>query len=78
MSECRRITMWSGPRNVSTAMMYAWRQRSDTTVWDDEVVVLWPLQQTLSHTTTGPPSETAILPHRLMETFVYHWSIPTT
>lgn len=27
--------MWSGPRNVSTAMMYAWRQRSDTTVWDE-------------------------------------------
>ena len=35
MSECRRINMWSGPRNVSTAMMYAWRQRSDTTVWDE-------------------------------------------
>jgi hypothetical protein len=27
--------MWSGPRNVSTAMMYAWRQRSDTAVWDE-------------------------------------------
>jgi hypothetical protein len=27
--------MWSGPRNVSTAMMYSWRQRSDTTVWDE-------------------------------------------
>jgi hypothetical protein len=27
--------MWSGPRNVSTAMMYAWRQRPDTTVWDE-------------------------------------------
>jgi hypothetical protein len=27
--------MWSGPRNVSTAMMYAWRQRSDTEVWDE-------------------------------------------
>ena len=35
MSGCRRINMWSGPRNVSTAMMYAWRQRSDTTVWDE-------------------------------------------
>jgi hypothetical protein len=31
----RRINMWSGPRNVSTAMMYSWRQRSDTTVWDE-------------------------------------------
>ncbi len=31
----RRINMWSGPRNVSTAMMYSWRQRSDTAVWDE-------------------------------------------
>ncbi|MCP3935787.1 MAG: sulfotransferase family protein [Actinomycetia bacterium] len=27
--------MWSSPRNLSTAMMYAWRQRSDTTVFDE-------------------------------------------
>ncbi len=27
--------MWSGPRNVSTAMMYSWRQRSDTLVIDE-------------------------------------------
>ncbi len=35
MSECRLINMWSGPRNVSTAMMYSWRQRADTTVVDE-------------------------------------------
>jgi hypothetical protein len=35
MSGHRIVNMWSGPRNVSTAMMYAWRQRSDTTVWDE-------------------------------------------
>lgn len=35
MSNCRRINMWSGPRNASTAMMYSWRQRSDTVVWDE-------------------------------------------
>jgi len=35
LTACRRINMWSGPRNVSTAMMYAWRQRSDTSVWDE-------------------------------------------
>lgn len=29
------IQMWSGPRNVSTAMMYAFRQRSDTLVLDE-------------------------------------------
>jgi hypothetical protein len=31
----RIINMWASPRNVSTAMMYAWAQRSDTTVWDE-------------------------------------------
>lgn len=30
-----RINLWSSPRNVSTAMMYAWRQRADTTVFDE-------------------------------------------
>jgi hypothetical protein len=27
-----RIAMWSGPRNISTAMMRAWENRSDTFV----------------------------------------------
>lgn len=30
-----RINLWSGPRNVSTATMYSFRQRSDTTVVDE-------------------------------------------
>jgi Sulfotransferase domain len=30
-----RIAMWSGPRNISTAMMRAWENRSDTTVVDE-------------------------------------------
>lgn len=30
-----RISLWSGPRNVSTAMMYAFAQRKDTTVFDE-------------------------------------------
>ncbi len=30
-----RIAMWSGPRNLSTAMMYAFAQRSDFAVWDE-------------------------------------------
>jgi hypothetical protein len=29
------INMWSGPRNVSTAIMYSFRQRSDTVVVDE-------------------------------------------
>lgn len=30
-----RINVWSSPRNVSTALMYSWRQRPDTTVVDE-------------------------------------------
>jgi hypothetical protein len=30
-----RIAMWSGPRNISTAMMRAWENRSDTFVCDE-------------------------------------------
>ena len=29
------ISMWSGPRNISTAMMYSFRERADTTVIDE-------------------------------------------
>lgn len=31
----RRIAMWSGPRNISTAMMRSWENRSDTQVVDE-------------------------------------------
>ncbi|MEO8200208.1 MAG: HAD family hydrolase [Gemmatimonadota bacterium] len=31
----RRIAMWSGPRNISTAMMRAWENRADTIVCDE-------------------------------------------
>jgi len=30
-----RIAMWSGPRNLSTAMMYAFGARDDCAVWDE-------------------------------------------
>lgn len=30
-----RIAMWSGPRNISTAMMRSWENRVDTTVTDE-------------------------------------------
>jgi hypothetical protein len=29
-----RLAMWSGPRNVSTALMRAWENRPDTIVVD--------------------------------------------
>jgi hypothetical protein len=30
-----RIAMWSGPRNISTAMMRAFENRADSVVWDE-------------------------------------------
>ncbi len=35
MSEPLRIAMWSGPRNLSTALMYSFAARGDCAVWDE-------------------------------------------
>ena len=35
MSHLKRIAMWSGPRNLSTALMYAFAARGDCAVWDE-------------------------------------------
>lgn len=35
MSDGVRLAMWSGPRNISTAMMRAWENRPDTRVVDE-------------------------------------------
>src|SRR5207247_10959591 len=32
-----RIAMWSGPRNISTAMIRAWGTRRDTFVIDEQI-----------------------------------------
>ncbi|MEM5564172.1 sulfotransferase family protein [Psychroserpens sp. AS72] len=31
----KRISIWSGPRNISTALMYSFAQRTDTKVFDE-------------------------------------------
>ncbi len=35
MAEAIRIAMWSGPRNISTAMLRSWGNRTDTFVCDE-------------------------------------------
>ena len=35
MDNCQRICLWSGPRNISTALMYSFAQRPDTQVVDE-------------------------------------------
>ncbi|HKK40669.1 MAG TPA: hypothetical protein VJ949_14705 [Cryomorphaceae bacterium] len=41
----KRICLWSGPRNVSTALMYSFAQRSDCKVYDEPLYAHY-----LSHT----------------------------
>jgi hypothetical protein len=36
-----RIAMWSGPRNISTAMMRAWENRADTAVVDEPLYAFY-------------------------------------
>ena len=31
----KRLVMWSGPRNISTAMMRSFENRPDCAVWDE-------------------------------------------
>ncbi len=43
----KRINIWSSPRNISTALMYAFAQRSDTSVVDEPLYAHY-----LTHTTS--------------------------
>ena len=44
-----RIAMWSGPRNISTAMMRAWENRSDCVVWDEPLYGHYLFKTGISH-----------------------------
>ncbi len=45
----RRIAMWSGPRNISTAMMRAWGNRPDTFVCDEPLYAHYLLKTGTPH-----------------------------
>ncbi len=49
MSEGLRIAMWSGPRNISTAMMRAWENRDDTAVVDEPFYAHYLLNTGVNH-----------------------------
>ncbi len=51
-----RIAMWSGPRNLSTAMMYAFGARNDCAIWDEPYYAAYLLKTGLKH-----PMRTEIL-----------------
>jgi len=44
-----RIAMWSGPRNISTAMMRAFENRADTAVVDEPFYAAWLLRSGADH-----------------------------
>ena len=44
-----RIAMWSGPRNISTAMMRAFENRPDTIVWDEPFYAAYLRETGLDH-----------------------------
>ncbi|MDE2851422.1 MAG: HAD family hydrolase [Acidobacteriota bacterium] len=44
-----RIAMWSGPRNISTAMLRAWGNRDDTFVCDEPLYANYLLEHGLDH-----------------------------
>ena len=48
-TEPLRIAMWSGPRNISTAMMRAWEHRVDTAVIDEPFYAYYLRETGLDH-----------------------------
>ena len=44
-----RIAMWSGPRNISTALMRAWGNRPDTAVCDEPLYAHYLTQYDIDH-----------------------------
>lgn len=53
-----RVAMWSGPRNISTAMMRAWENRGDTVVWDEPLYAHY-----LHHTGLDHPMRQEVISH---------------
>jgi hypothetical protein len=48
-----RIAMWSGPRNLSTALMYAFAARGDCAVWDEPFYAAYLAATGIDHPMRG-------------------------
>ena len=55
-AEPLRIAMWSGPRNISTAMMRAWENRGDCAVSDEPLYAHY-----LAHTGLDHPARDEVI-----------------
>ena len=60
-----RVAMWSGPRNISTAMMRAWENRPDTVVVDEPLYAAYLSRTGLDH--PGRDEVIAAQPTSLLE-----------
>src|SRR5438067_13140466 len=49
MSDLVRVAMWSGPRNISTAMMRAFENRPDTVVVDEPLYAAYLARTGIDH-----------------------------
>ncbi len=49
-----RISMWSGPRNISTAIMYSFRERSDMEVFDEPLYGHYLVHTGIDHPLRDP------------------------
>ena len=49
MPQPTRIAMWSGPRNISTAMMRAWSARPDCVVVDEPLYAFYLAATGIDH-----------------------------
>ncbi|WP_299825817.1 HAD family hydrolase [uncultured Roseobacter sp.] len=82
-----KIAMWSGPRNLSTAMMYSFGARSDFTVMDEPFYAAYlaqsgadhPMREEILAAQTTDPGEVAALcsapfptPHLYMKHMPHH------
>lgn len=56
LCEPLRIAMWSGPRNISTAMMRAWENRGDCAVSDEPLYAHY-----LAHTGSDHPAKDEVI-----------------
>ena len=50
MDNIKRICLWSGPRNISTALMYSFAQRKDTKVFDEPLYAYYLKNHPEAHT----------------------------
>ncbi len=67
-----RVAMWSGPRNISTAMMRAWENRPDTVVVDEPFYAAYLQATGLDHpgrddVIASQPTDPAEVVRRLLE-----------